>query len=118
MFISYITSSCVKKPETMEGPTMGKLDILADESIKYVIEQEEDIFERTYKYADVNITYMPEVDMFNKFTTDTFQAIMSTRALSEEEFTYFVQKGVTPRQFVYATSALAFITNRNQPFHK
>ena len=45
-------TSCVKKVEEMSGPTIGKLDIVADESMKIIVEQEEEIFERFYKYAE------------------------------------------------------------------
>ena len=36
---------------------MGSLRILADESIKDIVEQEEEIFERFYPYARLDITY-------------------------------------------------------------
>ncbi len=95
----------------MTGPTMGKLDILADESLKYIIEQEEDIFERTYKYADVNIRYMPEFELFKTFMSDSFKTAIISRALTNEERQFFIDRGVTPREFPFATSALAFITS-------
>ena len=95
----------------MTGPTIGKLDILVDESLKYIIEQEEEIFERTYKYADVNIRYMPEYELFKTFMNDTFKTAIISRALTNDERQFFIDKGVTPREFPFATSALAFITS-------
>ena len=58
--------ACVKKAEEMVGPTIGSLDLIADESIKDIVEQEEEIFERTYPYANLTITYLNEYDMFQK----------------------------------------------------
>lgn len=107
-----ILSACVKKPETMTGPTIGKLTILADENLKYVIEQEEDIFERSYKYANVDIVYLPEYDLFKSFMSDTFNTVIISRGLTADERDYFIRRGVTPREFPFATSALAFITNQ------
>ncbi len=95
----------------MTGPTIGKLDILADQSLKYIIEQEEEIFERTYKYADVNIRYMPEYELFKTFMSDSFKTAIISRALTNEERQFFITRGVTPREFPFATSALAFITS-------
>ena len=46
---------CLKKAEDIEGPTMGALDIMADESLKDIVGQEEEIFERFYPYARLNI---------------------------------------------------------------
>ena len=99
----------------MTGPTIGAIDIVADESIRYIVEQEENIFERTYKYAQVNITYLPEVDMFNKFMTDSIRVIMTTRPLTSEEVKFFEQKNSYPRQTAFATSALAFLVKKNVP---
>ncbi|MDQ3017526.1 MAG: substrate-binding domain-containing protein [Bacteroidota bacterium] len=103
----------MKKPENMVGPTIGHLDILADESLRYIIEQEEDIFEKTYKYADIEIHYLPEYDLFKRFMTDTFKSAIISRALTGDERQYFITNGVTPREYAFATSALAFITNEN-----
>jgi hypothetical protein len=49
--------ACVRKAEQMEGPTMGTLAIMADESMKDIVTQEEEIFERNYQYAHLNIQY-------------------------------------------------------------
>ncbi len=60
-------------------------DILADESIKDIVEQEEEIFERFYPYAQLDITYTNERDMFAQFLVDSIDVIMSTRMLNTEE---------------------------------
>lgn len=106
--------SCTKQ-ENMVGPTIGTVDIVADEGIRYIIEQEENIFERTYKYAHVNITYLPEVDMFKLFMTDSIRVIMTSRPLTYEEVKFFEQKKSFPRQTAFATSALAFLVSKSAP---
>ena len=106
--------SCTKQ-ENMEGPTIGTANIVADESIKYIIEQEENIFERTYQYAHVNIAYLPEVDMFEQFMTDSSRVILTTRRLTDEEVKFFEQKKSFLLQTAYATSALAFLVSKNAP---
>jgi len=113
-FVCLILSvACVKKPEQLVGPTTGSLNIASDESIRYIVEQEENIFERSYKYAKLNISYHPEYDVFNKFLADSVKAIMTTRALTEEEKEFFSKKQLHPRQYAFATSAIAFVTNKN-----
>ncbi len=113
IFCTIVTLACARKPEKMVGPTIGSLDIIADENIKYIVEQEEDIFERTYKYAQLNITYLPEYDMFARFMTGSVQSIMTTRPLTQEELDYFDQRQSHPRQFAFATGAIAFIMQKN-----
>lgn len=105
-------AACNKKASEMEGPTIGSLDILADETLRYIIEQEEEIFERNYKYADVNISYVNEYDLFEQFMKDSSDAIFTTRALTEEEISYLNARKLFPRQFPFATGAIAFITNK------
>ena len=97
----------------MVGPTIGSIDIIADESIRYIVEQEENIFERTYKHAKVNITYLPEHDMFRKFMEDSTRVIITTRPLSAEEISFFEQRQSHPQQTAFATGALAFIVSSN-----
>src|SRR5688500_7173019 len=113
ILVCVLMQACVKTPETMKWPTMGAMTIIADESMRYIVEQEEDIFERTYPYAKLDIRYMTEQDMFQNFMQDTFQVIMTTRPLTAEEVSYFEQKQAHPRQYAFATGALAFIVNNN-----
>lgn len=106
-------TSCVKKVEEMSGPTIGRLDIVADESMKIIVEQEEEIFERFYKYAHLTIRYMNEYDLFEAFVADSTDAIMTNRSLTAEERSYFNQRNSFPRETMFATGAIAFIKNKN-----
>lgn len=106
------TLGCVKKAEDIEGPTMGALDIMADESLKDIVGQEEEIFERFYPYARLNISYTNEHDMFRKFLADSVDFIITTRALTTEEGDFLAKRQNVPRLFPFATSAIAFITNK------
>ena len=104
--------ACVKKVEDIEGPTMGSLSILADESVKDIVEQEEEIFERFYPYAHLDITYTNERDLFMKLLEDSVDVIMTTRMLTTEETNHLSKRQSVPRHFQYATSAIAFISNK------
>ena len=108
-----LSLACVKKPEEMTGPTIGSLSLVADESIRDIVEQEEEIFERNYQYTKLDITYLNEIDMFQMFLEDSIDAILATRPLTEEEIAYCKQMDVTPRQYPLATSALAFIRQKD-----
>jgi phosphate transport system substrate-binding protein len=112
LLLLLVSIACMKKADEMTGPTMGKLEILADESLRDIIQQEEEIFERTYEHAQLNITYVSEYDLFQKFLTDSVDAVMTTRALTAEEIKSLQDK-VVPRVYPFATSAIALITNKN-----
>lgn len=103
--------SCASDPEKMVGPTIGSQDILADESFRYITQQEEEIFERTYAYAHLNIRYTNQEEVFRQLLNDSIDAVMTTRRLTKEEIAYLNRKKQFPREFEIATSALAFIRN-------
>lgn len=103
--------ACVHKAEEMTGPTMGSLDIVADESIKDIVTQEEEIFERTYPYAHLNIRFQTEHDLMDAFLKDSVRAIITNRPLTKEENDFLIRQQVTPRETMFATSAIAFIKN-------
>ncbi|MEO6132336.1 MAG: substrate-binding domain-containing protein, partial [Saprospiraceae bacterium] len=112
---SFIQTACVKKTSEMSGPTIGTLAIIADESLKDIVQQEEEIFERDYKYAKLNITYMNEYEMFDSFLNDSIDAIVTTRVLRREEMEHFEKLHIYPRQTKFAKGAVAFIANAIQP---
>ena len=112
LLLFFTTIACVKKAEDIEGPTMGSLHILADESIKDIVEQEEEIFERFYPYAHLDISYTSERDMFMKLLEDSVDMIITTRMLTTEETSYLSKRQSVPRHFPFATSAIAFIANK------
>ena len=111
----FLHMACVKKADDIVGPTMGSLDVIADESMKDIVQQEEEIFERNYKYAKLNISFLNEFDMFRKFVADSIDAIISTRGLTKAELDYFEQQNIHPRQYPFAKGAIAFVINKNIP---
>ncbi len=96
----------------MEGPTIGKLTILADESIKDIVMQEEEIFEREYPYAHLDIRYTNEFDLFSTLLVDSIDVIICTRSLKDDELKYLQQRNSLPKTYPFATSAIAFIRNK------
>lgn len=116
LILFLITSiGCVRKVEDMEGPTIGRLQVWADTTMKDLVEQEEEVFERIYKYAHLDITYANEHDMFKAFIEDTVDAIMANRMLTTEELDYLHSLQSIPRHYAFATGAMAFVVNKNVP---
>jgi len=112
LFLLLPALSCVRKTEQMEGPTMGTIAIIADETMKDIVQQEEEIFERNYQYAHLNIQYASEHDVVDAFLKDSTRTIMINRPLTAEEKNYFTEQHANPRQIIFATGAIAFIKNR------
>jgi len=110
-------AGCVKKPEEMTATTLGRQVIIADTMMAEIVRQEEEIFERTYKYADLDIRYMSETDLFDRFLNDTVVTVITSRQLTPEERAFLdrSQAITNPREFAFATSAIAFIAQRMTP---
>jgi phosphate transport system substrate-binding protein len=104
--------SCNRDPEKMEGPTIGKLQIMADENLQYIVQQEEEVFENNYKYALLDISYAAEQDVFNALLNDSIDAVIASRRLTAEELKFLDGKQQHPREFEFATSAIAFIRHQ------
>ncbi len=100
-------------PHELVSPTTGQIKIMVDENLKDLIEQERQAFEATYKYAKLDIRYLPEVDVLNEFFGDSITVIFTARDLSASELDFFSQKKYFPRRTHFATGALAFIASKN-----
>jgi phosphate transport system substrate-binding protein len=112
-FVLLLTIACNRKIEDIEAPTMGKLTMLADESIRDIVQQEEEIFERNYPYAQLTILYTNEYDMFSRFMADSVDVAIATRTLTAEETDYLGKRQSIAHHYPFATGAVAFIANRN-----
>jgi phosphate transport system substrate-binding protein len=107
-----ISSACNKAKKELNGPTFGQVNIAADNTLFPIAIAEEDIFEHTYKRAQVDITYAPEIKAMNAFLKDSVEMIISARKLNEKEEAYFKRINVVPRTNQVATDAVAFMVNR------
>jgi phosphate transport system substrate-binding protein len=113
LFLSVaVFASCNRKVEEISGPTIGQINILADEGLRELVSQQEEVFERLYTYAKLDIDYAPEFDVVSKFIQDSVDVIITYHKLNDEELAYFKQKASYPREFEFATGAIAFIVNR------
>ena len=110
--IVIMLSSCKNETQKESSPTLGEVNIGCDKSLQDLILQQENIFEREYPYAKVELSFQNETDLFNKFFSDSVQTIITCRNLtdSEKEFLHKTQN-IHPREFPFATSALAFISS-------
>lgn len=112
--ITLFLISCKTGPVEESSPTTGSIHIFCDEALQLIVQQEEEIFERNYPKAQIHIHYLNENDLFKKFMYDTFETIITARALDSNALRYLDQnKSLHPRTFPFANSALAFVCSHN-----
>lgn len=108
-----VLMSCKQKASRISQPTIGYERLLCDQNLKYVISQEEDIFESNYKYAELDIQYFNETEVFKRLGTDSMTTAICCRPLTESESNFFIKNQVHPRHFPFAVGAIALLTNSN-----
>lgn len=110
LFIPVLFISCKNQSPSESSPTTGEITIYCDEALETIIEQEEQIFERNYPQATLNIQYMSENDLFKGFINDSMEIIITSRSLDSSMLDYLDKsKNSHPRSFPIAVSANAFI---------
>lgn len=112
-FLSVLVLLSCKQKAQISQPTIGYERLLCDQNLKYVISQEEDIFELNYKYAELDIHYYNETEVFKRLGTDSMTTAISCRPLTEGEVNYFIKNQVHPRHFPFAVGAIGLLINRN-----
>jgi phosphate transport system substrate-binding protein len=104
--------ACKETGKKESSPTLGEITIACDEQLREVIQQEEEIFERDYKYAKVELMYRNESTVFKLLKADSLQSAITCRGFNDSEISFFKSKRmVTPRSFPFAKAAMALLCN-------
>jgi phosphate transport system substrate-binding protein len=114
-----IAFSCNRAPDHLpytDTTTSGEITIVVDESYQPIIEVQKDTFMDIYKYAKINIRYLPESEVFKELMKDdSIRLAITTRELTAEEKAFFDSHKIIPRSLKIAEDAIALIVNKNNP---
>ncbi|MBL0103289.1 MAG: substrate-binding domain-containing protein [Bacteroidetes bacterium] len=112
LFLGACNRGDVKHEPYDDTPTTGEITILADESYQPLIQVQIDTFMELYKYAKINVRYLPESEIFNQLmTNDTIRLAITGRELTSDEKSYFESRKIIPRSLKIAEDAIALIVN-------
>ena len=112
LFLGACNRGDVKHEPYDDTPTTGEITILADESYQPLIQVQIDTFMELYKYAKINVRYLPESEIFNQLmTNDTIRLAITGRELTSDEKLYFESRKIIPRSLKIAEDAIALIVN-------
>jgi phosphate transport system substrate-binding protein len=114
LFILLCFCSCKDSGPKESTPTMGDIRIACDVQLKEIMVQEEDIFERNYKYAKLDLVYKNESTILKMLREDSIHTAVLCRSLSKEEWNDFISNNkVHPRVYPFAKGALALLCNKD-----
>lgn len=103
--------SCQNKETKESTPTMGTIRIASDSQLREIMQQEEDIFERNYKHANIELVYTNESSVIKLLKEDSIKTAITCRNFNDAEIKYFNSKLINPRAYPFAKGALALICN-------
>jgi phosphate transport system substrate-binding protein len=106
-----------KKGKLLDTPISGSLTIVADESLRPLIDAEIETFNAIYRDAHVSAIYLPEAEAIDRLMKgDSIRVAILTRHLSAEEKKYFNETlTIRPREEDLAYSGIALLVNKANP---
>ncbi len=81
-----------KNGKSLSTTTSGSVNIIADETLASIVDSEKQVFESIYPKANLNIKYLPELEMMDLFIKDSASLVVLARNLNESETAYFKGK--------------------------
>jgi phosphate transport system substrate-binding protein len=107
------TGSCKKKNQGPEQstPTSGEVSLIADESLRPVVDPMVKVFNSLYQFATVRCTYQPETEVLNALFKFQTPMVLTSRPLTQQEKDFFIAKKYFPRENIFALDAIALIVN-------
>jgi phosphate transport system substrate-binding protein len=106
-------NSSVKHDPFTDTPTSGEITIVADESYQPLVQVQIDTFMEIYKYAKINVKYLPESEVFNALmNNDSVRLAIVARELTNDEKVYFDNRKIIPRTLKIAEDAIALVVNK------
>lgn len=103
-----------KGADFKNSPVVGEAVIWCDESLKNVIEQEADVFERSYPHAKLQVHYAPEMIIKRMFYADSIDVMIISHGLDSTELNGFHKREIWPRQYMFGKSAMGFVGNTDR----
>lgn len=109
--------ACQSKPKDgqTDTSTSGVIRMAVDGSFQPIIQEEIEVFERTFPMAGIVPFYTTEVEAIHLFLKDSVRLVISSRRLTVEEMHSFHSRKFFPQEIKLATDGLALIVNRQNP---
>jgi phosphate transport system substrate-binding protein len=100
------------KPKNEEETILkGSTSVLVDETLLPIVEDQVEVFESLYE-AKIKVNAKSEAETILALSKDTSKIAILSRKLNPEEVKVFESKKIKPRTTVFATDAIAFISNQ------
>ncbi|MEO8068858.1 MAG: substrate-binding domain-containing protein [Flavobacteriales bacterium] len=104
-----------RDPRSDDTPTYGHVSMLADESFRSILEDEEGVYEFIYKEATVDIHYLPEGELLTAMLQDSIRVVFASFLPGGEQEAFWRPKKLVPHMESVATDGIAVIVSKSNP---
>jgi phosphate transport system substrate-binding protein len=101
-----------KAKSKLSTPSSGEVAIIADASLKPLLNEQIKLFELTYPEASIQVTYTEQQEVARGFIEDTIPVAILARPLTQEEKDYFITRQLVFQEMKMATDAIVFVVNK------
>lgn len=116
----FLLSACSGNPASdtkTTGPENDTITCWADSSVKVIVQEEIKAFENIYKFPRFKTSYLKEDDIIKALLDNKVSVAVLHRMLSENEVNVLRKReNFTPKQYVFAYDAYAFIASDASSF--
>lgn len=112
VIVMFFACNQSKSPKSNETILKGSASIYVDETLTPIIEDQVAVFESKYE-AKIKLITKSESETVNSLFKEESAIAILSRNLTMEELKTFEQRKITPKITVFATDAVAFISNKN-----
>lgn len=116
LLVAILLLGCrTKKEKKLSTPTSGEISIVADESLKPIVDAEIEAFEALYQRAEIKVDYLPEAEAVHRFMEDSAVLAVLTRSLTDREVSAVKAERIIPSKVKIGTGAVALIVHNQNP---
>ncbi|MFV8369149.1 PstS family phosphate ABC transporter substrate-binding protein [Flavobacterium sp. LB2R40] len=114
VLVSILIIACNQTNSSKNDETIlkGSTSIFVDETLTPIIEDQVAVFENNYE-AKIKIVSKSESETVNSLFNEKGAIAVLSRKLTAQELKIFQQRKINPKITVFATDAVAFISNKN-----
>ena len=118
LVIALLFNACTNTPvdpSRDDTPVSGRAVVLADEDLRYLLEDHQLVFNGTYPNAQVVIHYLPEAELTKAMLADSVRCIFGSFKPGGEQEAYFRTRNLSTHVERVATDGIAVVASPQNP---
>ncbi len=113
LVLAIVLTACNQPGQVKETITKGITEVYVDETLLPIMQEQEEVFESVYKYADIKLISKPETELVKDLMNLDAKILILPRELTKEEVATLRSKSYIGRITPLATDAIVTIVNKN-----